>query len=865
MGRAPTSGAPPRVSAHVVPKAPPFSTDDEEEKTSIESGGWEEESSTTVEQGDVAEKVRALGLGLDAHRRANSVSAAIATPETSPGEEPTIDGHRGILIATLPPTKHAGLLVVTNGKDAGQTLEVRPGKTYTVGRGIDNDLVLSDLSVSRKHFDLRFDNGSWLVSDRGSGNGTLINSRLEDAPFTLSSGDVIEIGTTGFRFELPGATLGREESLEPAAATGDPLAEPAIALPASAQLTALTSRPGPTQPPPAPRARASTVRPPSGPERSGMAQLAPSGAPLAPSLLASPPAMASPPPMQLPPPPVLQATPPVPSAVPALALPGRTPGMHDAQLGPHGINGPGSGPIGPLSGSLNLPLSTQLGAALGGHGNGQGSSPISAQLGHPPHNTALGVVPSPPRIPSTLPGQGMPQLPRGRVPYPYGDERVGQSPMRTSRGMMAMLGQPPRDATSTALVPPITYSGQRAIAIPPRAQRPRPLLTPQMRSVAIAVGVVAVAASITLAIIKSSDTELPPVRGAGKSASSAAPKPAPVKPPAAAPSQPAASAPSPASSAPAAATQTAAAPATPPVIRTESPASSEYPKVAVATPPPIPPARITLPTDGVSDQADDDPDTAPSRAIPPARITEPAEPTEPAPPPPPARSAPTRSAPVTRTPPRRVPERVEKRAKPEPEAPAPKKRGRVMQEAKSEADALYRKKDFAGAATVVANAAATLSGADAADLKSIAAVYKQLGQLFNVGMAPGTKATDAFGALNRAVTYDRDLGGAFTAEIQKRLVSVAARAASSFMASKEYDSAFRAVKTAEDLGSTSPTNKAVRDSLEAAANDLYRAASRDAANDITEAKRKLRQIQGMVDSKTAVYAKATKLLNSLSQ
>src|SRR5262249_34845300 len=60
MARATNLGAPQRVSAHVVPKAPSFSSDDEEEKTTIESGGWEEEASTTVEQGEVAEKVRAL-------------------------------------------------------------------------------------------------------------------------------------------------------------------------------------------------------------------------------------------------------------------------------------------------------------------------------------------------------------------------------------------------------------------------------------------------------------------------------------------------------------------------------------------------------------------------------------------------------------------------------------------------------------------------------------------------------------------------------------------------------------------------------------------------------------------------------------
>ena len=82
-------------------------------------------------------------------------------------------------------------------------MEIRPGKTYTIGRGIDNDIVLTDIAVSRKHFDLRNDDGSWVIVDRGSGNGTVVNGNLEDNPFMLANGDVIEIGNTTFRFELP--------------------------------------------------------------------------------------------------------------------------------------------------------------------------------------------------------------------------------------------------------------------------------------------------------------------------------------------------------------------------------------------------------------------------------------------------------------------------------------------------------------------------------------------------------------------------------------------------------------------------------------------------------------------------------------
>src|SRR3954469_8801666 len=153
MGRAPNPGAPQRVSAHVVPKAQAFS-EDEEEKTTIESG-WEEEASTTVEQGEVADKIRALGLGRESSRRPNT---NITSTNGGSMDEPTVDDQRGAAALAMLPPPIIARLVITAGNDSGQSLEVRPGKTYTIGRGIDNDLVLTDIAVSRKHFDIRNEN-----------------------------------------------------------------------------------------------------------------------------------------------------------------------------------------------------------------------------------------------------------------------------------------------------------------------------------------------------------------------------------------------------------------------------------------------------------------------------------------------------------------------------------------------------------------------------------------------------------------------------------------------------------------------------------------------------------------------------------
>src|SRR5512140_2055497 len=242
MVRASNSGAPQRVSAHVLPKGRPFSTDDEDEKTAIESG-FEEEASTTVEQGEVADKIRALARGREAGRRTNT---NITSTNGGSMDEPTVDDQRGAAALAMLPPPIVARLVITSGNDSGQSLEVRPGKTYTIGRGIDNDLVLTDIAVSRKHFDIRSENGSWVLADRGSGNGTLVNQRIEDAPFMLASGDTIEIGNTAFRFDFPNGLprvpssfdVSVDDDLEPSTMSGKPLAEVATPLHMSAPVTA---------------------------------------------------------------------------------------------------------------------------------------------------------------------------------------------------------------------------------------------------------------------------------------------------------------------------------------------------------------------------------------------------------------------------------------------------------------------------------------------------------------------------------------------------------------------------------------------------------------------------------------------------
>ena len=70
----------------------------------------------------------------------------------------------------------------------------------TIGRTMENDVVLPDPGISRQHLSIRDKGGAYILKDLGSSNGTLLNGRkvLEEV---LKSGDVITIGGAKIRFE----------------------------------------------------------------------------------------------------------------------------------------------------------------------------------------------------------------------------------------------------------------------------------------------------------------------------------------------------------------------------------------------------------------------------------------------------------------------------------------------------------------------------------------------------------------------------------------------------------------------------------------------------------------------------------------
>jgi FHA domain/Domain of unknown function (DUF1707) len=67
-----------------------------------------------------------------------------------------------------------------------------------IGRGPGCQFVVTDLSVSRMHAELRRTGDTWLLADLGSMNGTLVNGYRIVAPTRVRPGDEVTFGKTRF-------------------------------------------------------------------------------------------------------------------------------------------------------------------------------------------------------------------------------------------------------------------------------------------------------------------------------------------------------------------------------------------------------------------------------------------------------------------------------------------------------------------------------------------------------------------------------------------------------------------------------------------------------------------------------------------
>jgi len=125
-------------------------------------------------------------------KKEDEARRAVVDPQIPKGVPPAPDV---TIVARV--TRHDGLVEVP--------LTFKPGgKRLNVGRASDNDLSLNETSVSKIHATLLLNNeGTLLVADTGSTNGTYINGRriTYGEARQIELGDVVSFGDVEVRFK----------------------------------------------------------------------------------------------------------------------------------------------------------------------------------------------------------------------------------------------------------------------------------------------------------------------------------------------------------------------------------------------------------------------------------------------------------------------------------------------------------------------------------------------------------------------------------------------------------------------------------------------------------------------------------------
>jgi len=95
-------------------------------------------------------------------------------------------------------------LLVVRGVDQGSRFEINE-TPKSLGRGVRNEIRVLDTEVSRQHAQILPENGSYVLVDRGSSNGTFVNGKQVRRQI-LENGDRIQIGRSLILFSQEHAT-----------------------------------------------------------------------------------------------------------------------------------------------------------------------------------------------------------------------------------------------------------------------------------------------------------------------------------------------------------------------------------------------------------------------------------------------------------------------------------------------------------------------------------------------------------------------------------------------------------------------------------------------------------------------------------
>lgn len=118
------------------------------------------------------------------------VTPGRGAPQAEPKREPTQP--EGDATA-----ENANRLVITSGPKSGSEFPLGRDEV-TIGRSSDSAIIIRDDYTSTHHARLMLWNGTWMVQDLDSTNGTFLNGARVTVPTTIPLGGAVKVGATTF-------------------------------------------------------------------------------------------------------------------------------------------------------------------------------------------------------------------------------------------------------------------------------------------------------------------------------------------------------------------------------------------------------------------------------------------------------------------------------------------------------------------------------------------------------------------------------------------------------------------------------------------------------------------------------------------
>ena len=126
------------------------------------------------------------GSALDLQDDRTITLTAVDPLQDAPGTEDDVV----VPVGELP--AEGAVLIVRAGAEAGDRFALTDGVTH-LGRHPDSEIMLDDITVSRRHAEVERTAEGWIATDAGSLNGTYVNQERIDRA-VLHHGDELQIG-----------------------------------------------------------------------------------------------------------------------------------------------------------------------------------------------------------------------------------------------------------------------------------------------------------------------------------------------------------------------------------------------------------------------------------------------------------------------------------------------------------------------------------------------------------------------------------------------------------------------------------------------------------------------------------------------